>query len=222
MAIEAPNNPVDVEDWVLEDIHAPDASITLEDYMEKYAAHHYEWVEGILIEMSPVSGKHDDITYYLRQLLSAYLEFRPIGVIRSDPFVLRLPKFPKRRREPDLMVILEANRENLKDTFMDGPADICIEVVSQESTKRDYGEKLEEYEAGGVPEYWIIDPIRKNALFFQRDAEAERYSRVEINADGNYSTPALPDLKLHVATLWGETLPGPAATVQAIQQMLSQ
>jgi hypothetical protein len=36
------------------------------------------------------------------------------------------------------------------------------------------------------------------------------------DADGNYRTPALPGLVLHVPTLWHEQLPGPIAVAQAV------
>ena len=83
---------------------------------------------------SPAALKHNKLIYYLQQLIEAYFEIKPIGDVVSQPFVIRLPEFPNRRREPDLMVILESNPHELKDTYMDGPADICIEVISQEST----------------------------------------------------------------------------------------
>jgi len=43
----------------------------------------------------------------------------------------------------------------LKHTYPDGPADLAIEIVSEESRLRDRGEKFAEYEVGGVKEYWI-------------------------------------------------------------------
>jgi Uma2 family endonuclease len=195
--------------------------VSLDEYMAHYAAAHCEWVEGAVIQMSPVSGKHDELSYYLRQLLSAYFELRPIGRIRSQPFVLRLSAVPDRRREPDLMVILNENPHALTETVMDGPPDICIEIVSEESIERDHGTKFSEYERGGVPGYWIIDPLRDEARFYRLDSDG-RYHRQEIDADGHYRTPTLPDMALHVATLWADSLPGPAATARAIAAMLGE
>ena len=195
------------------------ANVSLDDYLEHYAAHHCEWVEGMVITMSPVHLRHDQIAAYLRLLFETYFEIRPIGRVVSEPFVLRLPEFPNRRREPDLMVVLDVNPHELKDTYMDGPPDICIEVVSPESTARDHGEKFAEYEQGGAPEYWIIDPVRTECRFYRRNDKGI-YLRQPEDQQGNYHTPTLPDLALPVPTLWQEKLPGPAATVKAVQQML--
>jgi Uma2 family endonuclease len=207
-----------VFDEVVENVIAADVSI--EEYMEHYAERHCEYVEGLVIQMSPVTIKHDELTYYLRQLLEAYIELRPIGRVRSSPFVMRLPEFPKRRREPDVFVVLNSSPHELKDTYMDGSADICIEVVSEDSTKRDYGEKFLEYEKGGVKEYWILDPLRKESIF-RRLGDDGLYHRQPLDENGYYRTPLLPGFALHVGTLWQETLPGPGATVQAVRAMLN-
>lgn len=195
--------------------------VSPDDYMAQYAQHHCEWVEGMVIKMSPVPIRHDQILAFLRLLFGAYFEINAVGRIVGQPFVLRLSAFPNRRREPDLMIVLDSNPHELNDTYMDGPADICIEVVSLESTERDYGEKFSEYEKGGVPEYWIIDPVRHQCHFY-RLAETGYYQRQPVDDQDNYHTPALPGLALHVPTLWQETLPGPAATVTAVQAMLKE
>jgi Uma2 family endonuclease len=193
--------------------------VSLEDYMANYAAEFCEWIEGVVIKMSPVTGLHDEIVYFLRQLLQAYLELRPIGKVRSQPFVMRLPAFPKRRREPDVIVVLDTNRHELRETYMDGPADIVIEVVSEESIERDYGEKFHEYEKGGVPEYWTIDSLRRETRFY-RLHENGLYQRHMEDENGNYMTPALPGLLVHVPTLWLPNFPGPGATFQGVSKML--
>ena len=103
---------------------------------------------------------------------------------------------------------------------MNGPADICIEVVSPGSVGTDYGEKLAEYEAGGVREYWIIDPQRKRCLFNRLD-EGNLYADAPVDGTGNYRTPLLPQFVLHVPGLWAETLPDYGAVWQAVQSMLA-
>lgn len=201
------------------DIVAVDVS--LEDYMEHYAADHCEWVEGVVIRMSPAELHHNEIIYYLYGLPKAFFELKPIGRVVGQPFVLRLPAFPNRRREPDLIVLLNDNPNELKNTFMDGPADIVIEVVSEESIDRDHGTKFGEYEKGGVPEYWIVDPIHKETRFYRLHDDG-RYRRQTEDDNGDYQTPALPGLRLHVPTLWQDDLPGPAATARAVAEMLGE
>jgi Uma2 family endonuclease len=187
------------------------------NYLERYAAHFCEWVEGIVIQMSPVAPRYDRLSSYLHYLLETFFSFQPIGTVIGAPFVMRMGKTV---REPDLQVILKTNSGTLTATAMNGPGDICIEVISEESVRRDYGDKFAEYEANGVNEYWLIDPIRKTAYFHRLNAQ-KVYEHHLAGADGYYITPLLPGLVLHVPTLWQETLPDIVAVVQSVQRMLN-
>lgn len=193
--------------------------VSLDDYMEHYAALGMEWVEGVVYSMAPIGLKHEEIRDYLRGLLQAYFSLRPIGRVVGEPFVMRLPEFPKRRREPDLMVILKTNPGELKETYMDGSADICIEIVSAASSSVDRGDKFVEYEKGGVTEYWIIDPLRKEARFYKLD-DAKVYAP-QPSENGLYTTAQLPDLMLDIATLWQPQMPDFYDVADMVRNMLS-
>ncbi len=101
---------------------------------------------------------------------------------------------------------------------MNGPANVCIEVVSPESVQRDHGAKFEEYEKGGVPEYWILDPMHRDTRFYRLNRGGV-YQRIET--DANYQTPQLPGLRLHIPTLWADPLPDPPQMVADVQAMLN-
>jgi Uma2 family endonuclease len=190
-----------------------------DEYMRQHAECHCEWVGGVVVKMSPVSLQHDQIIGYLRELLRAYFALNPIGTVIGAPFVLRLAA-AESRREPDLQVIFNNNPGQLRDTYMDGPADICIEVVSPGSVAVDYGEKFAEYERGGVGEYWIIDPARQVCHFY-RLAESGLYGLHAPDANGIYATPRLPRFQLHVTGLWAEPLPDIVQVVDIVRAMLA-
>ena len=191
--------------------------VSEEEYLDKYAEHFCEWVNGTVIKIAPASGRHDETLRYGARLLEAYFEIEPIGVLRQMPFLMRLSTGVN--REPDLLVILNANIDRLTETSVNGAADICIEVISPESVKRDRGEKFDEYEKGGVGEYWIWDILRAETLFYRLN-EAGVFVRHTEDTDGNYRTPLLPRFVLNVPTLWRDKLPGPAATARSVAAML--
>jgi Uma2 family endonuclease len=195
----------------------PPVGITFDEYLEKYAGDFYEWVGGEVVKMSPVHDRHDALSRYFARLFEIYFELKSIGTIRQAPFVMKLES-TERGREPDLQIILHTNANHLTPTYMDGPADIVIEIVSPESAARDHGEKLIEYEKGKIPEYWIIDPIHKEARFYRLD-ENGVYAPQNEDASGNYTTPALPDLVINVPELWQEELPGPIAITRKVEEM---
>jgi len=192
--------------------------VSWEDYIKHYAAYYYEWVEGTVVKMSPAGLPHNDLISYLLKLLEFYFELRPIGRVILSPFPMKMAAI-SRSREPDLMVVLKSNPHKLTDTYMDGAADICIEVVSPESGERDHGEKFIEYEKAGVPEYWILDKLRKESRFY-RLTDSGVYSPQKPDSDGNYRTVTLPQFILHVPTLWQQSLPGPMVIGQAVQTMI--
>ena len=194
-------------------------SVTFDDYMAHYAADFHEWVQGVVIKMTPVSLFHTELVDYLRDLLRAYFSYNPIGRVTGEPFVMRLETIES-AREPDLQIILNDNSGQLTDTAMIGPADICIEIVSPESVTRDYGDKFKEYEQGGVGEYWIIDPERRTCHFHRLQDDTKLYAPIHPDENGNYMTPKLPRLALHIPTLWLDDLPDVVATVESVRAMV--
>ncbi len=196
-------------------------NVTWDTYLEDYGSHFYEWVNGTVYRLAPVHEEHREIRRYLQLLLEAYLEVKPIGSVRHSPFNMRISE-RKIARKPDIMLVLGANASNLTARFMDGPADICIEVVSPESVARDHGEKFAEYEAFGVREYWIIDPLRNESRFYRADRTG-RFQPRPVNVDGDYLTPNLPGLVIPVHMLWmDEPLPGPLAIVKSVHKMMRE
>ena len=113
-----------------------------------------EWVDGDVIMVSPASDRHQDLVRFLTALLSIYVKAKDLGVIRPAPFQMKLAN----GREPDVLFIASEHVDRLQETYLDGPADLVIEILLPESAARDRGEKFYEYEAEGVPEYWLIDP----------------------------------------------------------------
>lgn len=169
-----------------------------------------EWVDGTVEFMSPASTRHQQISGFLAALLRAYAEDYDAGQVFAAPFQMRLSNV-KRGRESDILYVATANLSRLKPTYLDGPADLAIEIVSPESALRDRGAKYAEYEAGGVREYWIVDAQAQRADFFLL-GEDGRYERQRPDAHGVYRCTVLPGFWINMAWLWQD----PAPFVRAI------
>lgn len=193
--------------------------VTEEEYMEKYAEHFCELVDGKVIKLAPINSDHDEITRFLSTWLATFLELRPIAAMRRAPFVMKLP-LTGSLREPDLQVILHEHTDRQTEICAIGAADLVVEVVSPESSARDYGDKFVEYETGGVPEYWLIDPLRREPHFYVLNSEG-RYNSRPLNAEGEYESVVLQGLKLPVELLWLDSLPGPLAIAQQMLALLA-
>lgn len=192
--------------------------IPFETYLQQFAGRHAEWIQGEVIDVSPATSRHALLASYLLVLLQAYFEQRPIGKVIPAPFGMKLSEVPS-QREPDLQVILQANPHPATESYLNGAADLCIEVVSEESIHRDYVTKLQEYEKGGVGEYWIIDPLKQVCLFYRRNSNG-KFEPQFADQTGHYTTPRLPGLRLDLAALWVSDFPGPLAISKAVAAML--
>ena len=83
----------------------------------------------------------------------------------------------------------------LLDTTLSVTADFVIEIVSGDRT-RDRSAKFNEYEAGGVGEYWILDPARNRAEFYLRDsAGVFRVQTPTVGADGRETYTCATDFR---------------------------
>jgi Uma2 family endonuclease len=104
-------------------------------------------------------------------------------------------------REPDLLFVAQEHLERLRESFLDGPADLVVEILSPESAGRDRGEKFYEYEEAGISEYWLVDPLRQEVEFYQLDAQG-RYRLTLPDTEGIYRSKMLGGFWLPVAWLW--------------------
>src|SRR5262249_3278327 len=121
-----------------------------------------EWVDGEVVLMSPASQEHQDLARFLTTILGIFVEERRLGTLLPAPFQMKsgatLPG-----REPDLLFVTQARHDRLRKSNVNGPADLVVEIVSDDSRTRDRVEKFAEYEQGGVREYWLIDPLVRQA-----------------------------------------------------------
>ena len=180
--------------------------IPYQRYLEDPATEpHSEWVDGEVIPMPPVADAHSDVGGFLLAPLRVFVDVRQLGAIRYEPFQMKTgPDLPG--RSPDILFVATRHLNRLQRMFLDGPADLVVEIVSPDSQTRDRVHKFAEYESGGVPEYWLIDPDRRTADYFRR-GRAGRYKAVPLDRDGVYHCKALPGVFIKSDWLWQRPLP---------------
>ena len=171
---------------------------------------HAEWVNGKVVLMSPVSLEHQQIGGFLLTLIRYFVDANQLGVVSYEPFQMKTgPDLPG--RSPDILFVANENLSRLTPTYLDGPADLVVEIISPSDRGRDRGEKFYEYETGGIREYWLIDPQRKQAEFYGLDTNGV-YRLANLGEDRIYHSKVLDGLWLNVGWLWQAQLP-PLPTV---------
>ncbi len=174
-----------------------------------------EWIDGEVIVQMTATLEHQQLVQFLSSLLGLFAQIFKLGRVHTAPYAMRAkPEGPG--REPDVMFVAAENLRRLGSKYLDGPADLAIEIVSDDSVARDRADKFYEYEEAGVREYWIIDPRpgKQRADFYVRDDKG-RYRPVPIDDRGVYASTVLPNFWLQVDWLWA-TEPNPLTALAEI------
>jgi Uma2 family endonuclease len=169
-----------------------------------------EWVDGVIEMTSPASYKHEDIGEFLLAVMRRYVYVYDLGRVVGGEFQMKLPKSG---RNPDVIFIKKEKIAKIKTTFLEGPGDLVVEVVSPESVKRDYTTKFAEYLAGGVGEYWIIDQRNDTAKFYV--LENGKYVEVKPQ-NGRYTSREIQGFWLQMDWLWQDPTPDAETIVRQI------
>ena len=193
------------EPWTSDGVREPPpAPMTYEEFLEWADEDTLaEWVDGEVIMTSPASYPHQELVGFLYQVMDSFVELHQLGVVLLVPFQMKLERSG---REPDLIFIDAARVGQIKRTFLDGPADLVVEIVSPESIERDRRIKFAEYQVAGVGEYWLLDPDRNQADFYVLGENGAYESRLP-DAAGVYHSTVLPGFRLPIGWLWQEPLP---------------
>lgn len=193
------------------------AYVTFEEYLERSSDTHVcEWVDGEIIEMPGASFEHQNIGGFLEKVLGFFVENNDLGIVLRSPFAMKLEE-QRRGREPDIIFVGKRKMDRVLPTYLDGPCDIAVEIISPESIARDRADKFVEYEAAGINEYWLIDPDRKIAEFYGLTSEG-RY-RLLPTDDGTFTSEVLPGFFLRLEWLW-ERNPSSINALRQLKQIL--
>ncbi len=162
----------------------------------------WEFRDGEVIVHSPATPHHQRLVGFLTFLLKGYVEARNLGEGFNGPAVLRLR--PGLAKEPDIFFIPQDRLRNVRERWVDGPADLIIEVSSPGTWRYDLEEKAQVYREGGVLEYWVVHPERREVIVHR--AEHPGY-RVGIATEGRLASTAVPGFWIEGEWLWPHPLP---------------
>lgn len=192
-------------------------NVSFEEFVKLFEGQAVEWHAGKVIVKVSNNEKHHVILGFLHILFATYLSLKPLGKVYLDGYQMYVGD-DKPARQPDLLVVLEEHYDRIKHQHLDGVADVAVEIISPGSGSTDRGEKFDEYENEGIPEYWLIDPIRQQADVYILD-EKGHYQRQKAD-DGKLVSNILPRLVLDAKILWQDELPNVIEITKFVQKML--
>ncbi len=139
-------------------VQTPIKKFTYEAYLqyEDGTDNRYELVNGELIPMPPPIIQHLRLAKFLERIFDHEIERLDLRWECLREAGQRIG--PQSARLPDVVVVPKQAADALCDqpTIFLEPVLLAVEIVST-NWRDDYLHKLAEYEALGIPEYWIVD-----------------------------------------------------------------
>jgi Uma2 family endonuclease len=177
------------EDELVLDLGALQGLWTAEQYLKltDQTNRLIEFADGYVEVLSMPTRRHQVILALLYELFVGFLRPRG-GKVLFAP--LRLQVRPSTYREPDLLLLLDANDPRNQNEFWLG-ADLVIEIVSPDDPDRDTKIKRADYAEAGIPEYWIVNPLDETITVLTLDGDV--YGEQGVFHRSKSATSALLD-----------------------------
>ena len=157
-----------------------------------------ELVDGeIAVSPSPIPD-HSYVEKMLSIILGNHVLEHDLGRLYGDVDTIFGPHDVRR---PDIIFFSKSRLHLVGKKAMEGPPDLCVEILSPSSETIDKVDKYEQYEAAGVAHYWIIDPAHRTAEAFRLTA-----GKYDPAGQGKESDtvrfPPFPSLDIPLARIW--------------------
>lgn len=151
----------------------------------------YEIIDGVKVEMPPMSAESTILASRLARLLANHGVSQNHGEAFPEVLV-RLALDEDRNRRPDVVYVpyttWPRNRPIPSTNAWDVLPTLCVEVVSPTDRAEEVCEKSEEYFRGGVQQVWVIYP-RQNVVHLFDSPTTGRILRRADTLDGGTVIP---------------------------------
>ncbi|MGL5032416.1 MAG: Uma2 family endonuclease, partial [Microcystaceae cyanobacterium] len=147
--------------------------------------HHYEIVNGELIDMGNSGALHGYVCSLLLAALSGYIVPKKLGVILDSSTAFKMKNGNK--RSPDIAFFAKERLQGVKTLpsgYLEGAPDLVVEVLSPGNTVEEIDEKLSEYFENGSRLIWVISPTRHYVLVYRSAQEPDRLLKMQDSLDG--------------------------------------
>lgn len=180
---------------------------TFDEFIEWYpekSSVRYELYDGVIVEMPKPRGKHSNLTGSLGgRLLTTIDKIGKTDIWTIPRESIVKPYRDKSGYEPDIIVL---NQETIgtetrweSESVIQNATSVklIVEVVST-NWQDDYYDKRRDYEAMGIPEYWIVDYAALGGREFIGYPKQRTIFVYELN-DGEYVKTTFRDLDVIVS-----------------------
>jgi Uma2 family endonuclease len=194
--------------------------LTFEEFLawDDNSDRRFELVNGVAMPLSEPNAKHEDVVDALCRLIADHCQALNLPYIVRQNKQVRLkaePNLPESSRKADIVIFDREEWQRMRQRSASAaayiPPPVVIEVVST-NWRDDYRIKLNEYEALGITEYWIVEHYaglggvqyigtpKQPTVTLNRLIDGEYQPQI-FQSDRAIISPTFPDLSLTIAEI---------------------
>ena len=162
----------------------------------------WEFINGQVIMHSPATNRHNQVVTLLSRLLSSWCDTRALGHVSIEK---ALCQFPRNDYEPDIVFFGTAKAALVRPEPLLHPIpDFVVEVLLPSTENFDRGVKLQDYQAHGVREYWLIDSEAQSVEQFTHIDG--RYEKMVHDQAGSIKSTVIAGFEISVRAIFDKTV----------------
>jgi Uma2 family endonuclease len=152
--------------------------------------HHYEIVNGELLDMGNSGALHGYVCSLLLAALMGYILPKKLGVILDSSTAFNMKN--GNRRSPDIAFFAKERLQGMVELpsgFLEGAPDLAVEVLSPGNTIEEMEDKIREYFENGSRLIWVISPNQHYVMVYRSAQEPDRLLKSIDSLDGEEVVP---------------------------------
>ena len=132
--------------------------MTVREYMAIPPDKHWDTllIYGEMIVMPRPRPKHNRANHYLGHMLDRWAVHFDLGMVFFEDDLI-LSEEDDLAYAPDLMFLAKDHLDRYREEWVYGPVDLAVEILSPSNRPYLQERKFADYEAYGIPWYWVID-----------------------------------------------------------------
>ncbi|MFK7982810.1 MAG: Uma2 family endonuclease [Saprospiraceae bacterium] len=182
-------------------ILADEQNRRLEFYEDITDSKKIEFINGEIIEHSPVIKAHNDVYLLLVNLIGVFVSKNKLGYVGGQKIMIGLER---NDYEPDICFFNQKKAKYFKKGQNLFPTpDFVVEILSRSTEDNDRGIKFTDYEAHGVAEYLLIDPKKEIVEFYRLNIH-KKYELVLKSTEGTLFSQTIKGFAINIKAIFDE------------------
>ncbi|HEX4810878.1 MAG TPA: Uma2 family endonuclease [Bryobacteraceae bacterium] len=156
------------------------ALMSVEEYLKLDVKPYCEYIDGVLYQKPMPTALHS----LIQRMLIVFLATRTERFWALPELQVRISR--GKFLIPDVAVV---RPDTFEHPYPTKPVFLCIKITSPDDRPGQLLAKCEEYHQWGVPHCWVIDPERRIAWIYDKDAEWVKLNESGILVAGEIEIP---------------------------------